>query len=366
MINRGQALDWRDDGLWVQASEMGADYTSTSSVRSQNLEASNTLMAAPNLGQVEATVFEKKFGGKPRDVIFDSRAVFFSLSQNGFREVADGGRVFEFGLEFAENTNFHSYGEMEQLDTSRIDVFDALRYDPKIAAGTTVVSDLEKLRAQAPAGKYDLVAEKLENAKDSHIADLNRMILGSASTGKDFHGIQFLISSTPTTGTVGGISRDTFSFHRNRQASGAQSVTAFDNLRSAWTSIYNQCSLGGVKRTPRWVQTDRAGMEGYERILVAIEQIAEAKMKTDSDIAFKNEMLKFKGAKVFYDEDAVAAEARFYQTEDLKLVHYKGGWMKMDPKISPHDQLAVVFKLSTFGNLTIRGSRHLGVVTAQS
>lgn len=323
-------------------------------------------MADPNLGQVTATVFEKKFGGKPRDVIYNSRAFFFSLSGKGFRETADGGRVFEFGLEYAENSNFHSYGEMEELDTTRVDTFDAVRYDPKIAAGTVVISDLEKLRAQAAAGKYDLLAEKLENGKDSHIADLNRMLLGSASSGSDFHGIQHLIATDPTTGTVGGINRATFSFHRNRQASGAQSVTAFDNLRSTWTSIYNQCSLGGIKRTPRWVQTDRAGMEGYERILVAIEQIADARMKQDSDIAFKNEMLKFKGARVFYDEDAVAGEARFYQTEDLKLVHYKGGWMKMNPAVDPHNQLANIHKLATFGNLCVRGSRHTGVSTAQS
>ena len=328
-------------------------------------------MADPNIGQVAATVFEKRFGGKPRDVIFNSRAFFFSLAGmpgttrgGGFREVADGGRVFEFSLEYAENTNFHSVGEMDELDTTRIDVFDAVRYDPKIAAGTVVISNLEELRAQQRAGKVNLLEEKLENGKDSHTADLNRMCLGSASSGNDFHGIQFLISSTPTTGTVGGINRATFAFHRNRQTSGAQTASAFDNLRSSLTTIYNQCSLGGVKRTPRWVQTNRTVFEGYEQILVAIEQIAEARMKRDADIAFDNQMLKFKGATMFFDEDAVAGEARLYQTEDLKLVHYKGGWMKMDPAVDPHNQLANVHKLATYGNLTLRGSRHTGVVTA--
>lgn len=321
-------------------------------------------MAEPNLGQIAASVFEKRIGGKPRDVIFNSRAFFFSLSKKGFREEADGGRTFEFSLEYAENSNFHSYGEMDELDTARVNVFDAVRYDPKIAAGTVVLSDLERLRAQAKSGKFDLMAEKLENGRDSHIADLNRMLLGTAASGTDFHGIQHLISITPTTGIVGGINRATFSFHRNRQTSGAQSVTGFDNLRSALTSIYNQCSLGGVKRTPNWVQANRTEFEGYETILVAIEQIAEAKMKTESDIAFKNEMLKFKGAKMFFDEDSVAGEMRLYQNTDLKLVYYKGGWMKMDAAISSHNQLAQTHKLSTFGNLTLRGSRHVGVVSA--
>lgn len=321
-------------------------------------------MPDPNIGEATATAFEKKFGGKPRDVIFTSRAYFFSLGQNGFREEADGGRIFEFGVEFAENTNFRSVSELEELDTTRISVIDALRYDPKIAAGTVVISELERLRSQARAGKYDLLVEKLENAKDSHIADLNRQLLGSALTGTDFHGIQGLISTTPTTGTVGGINRATFTFHRNRQNSGAQSVSAFDNLRSALTTTYNQCSLGGVKRTPRWVLATRATMQGYEQILVAIEQIAEARMKVAGDIAFNNEMLKFKGAQMFFDEDAPAGNMYLYQSEDMKIVYYRGGWMKMYPPRDPSNQLANIHKVATYGNHVLIGSRHVGVVDA--
>lgn len=324
------------------------------------------MAATPNIGEVTATVWENRIGGKPRDVIFDSRAYFFSMSLNGFKQVADGGRLFEFQLEFAENTNFHSVSEMEQLDTSRINVFDAARFTPKIAAGALVISNLEELRAAGKSNKLQagLLAEKMENAKDSHIANMNRMLLGSASSGTDWNGIQHLISITPTTGSVGGIDRASFSFHRNRQASGAQTSSSFDNLRSGLTSLYNQCSLGGVKRTPKWVQANRTEFEGYEKILVAIEQIAEARMKQDSDIAFKNEMLKFKGAKMFFDEDAVAGEMRLYQNEDLKIVYYKGGWMKLDPKVDPHNQLANVHKLATFAQHCIRGSRHLGVLSA--
>ncbi len=75
------------------------------------------------------------------------------MGKDGFRQEADGGRVFEHGVEFAENTNFHSYGEADELDTTRISVFDAARYDQKICAGTVVYSELERLRAQAKSGR---------------------------------------------------------------------------------------------------------------------------------------------------------------------------------------------------------------------
>ena len=319
-------------------------------------------MADPNIGEAAAMAWERVIGKKPTDNIFNSRAFFFSLNKDGFKEQADGGRVFEFGVEFAENTNFHSYGEADELDTSRLNVFDAARYDPKIVGGTVVYSELDRLRNQGASGKYDYLAEKLENGKDSHIADMNRQMLGDGTAANDIDGIQFLISTTPTTGSVGGINRATFSFWRNRQNSGAQSVSAYDNLRSALTTTYNQCSLGGIKNTPRWVLTDRPSFQGYEQILVAIEQIAEAKMKNDADVAFSNEMLKFKGAKMFFDEDAPSGNAYLYNNTNLKMVYYKGGWMKMYPPNDPYNQLMVVHKVATYGNMATNASRHLGVV----
>lgn len=301
-------------------------------------------------------------GKKPTDNIFNSRAFFYSLGRDGFTEKAEGGRLFEFTVEFSENSNFHSYGEMEELDTTRISVFDAARFDQKICAGTVVFSELELLRAKD--GKIDLAAEKIDNGRDSHIADMNRQMLGSATTGTDINGIQVLISTTPTTGSVGGINRATFSFWRNRQNSGASSVSPFDNLRSAWTTTYNQCSLGGVKNTPRWVMTDRPSFQGYEQILVAIEQIADARMKKDADIGFDNELLKFKGAQVFFDEDAPAGNAYFYSNVNLKAPYLSGGWMKMFPPRDPHNQLTSVHKVMTVCNLATNASRHLGVVNA--
>lgn len=321
-------------------------------------------MADVNIGEVAASVWEKKFGKAPTDNIFNSRAFFYSMGEDGFKEEADGGRLFEHSVEYAENTNFHSVGEMEELDTSRIPVFDAARFNQKIHAGTVVYSELERLRSQAKGGKFDLLEAKLNNGKNSHIADLNRALLGSATTGTDINGIQVIISSTPTTGSVGGINRASFSFWRNRQNSGAQSVSAYDNLRSALTTTYNQCSLGGVENTPRWVLADRGSFQGYEQILVAIEQIAEAKMKEKSDIAFKNDMLQFKGARMFFDEDAPSGVAYLYNNTNLKVDYLKGGWMKMFPPRDPYNQLTMVHKVMTVANLGTNASRHLGCVTA--
>ena len=323
-------------------------------------------MADPAIGQLAASVWEAKIGKKPSDAIFTSRALFYALNKGGFKESVDGGRLFEHSLMHAENTNFRSYGEFEDLDTSRINVFDAARYEQKIAAGTVVYSDLEKLRAAAGNRKFDVIAEKLQNGKDSHIADLNRQMWsdGTGNSSQDIGGLQHLISTTPTTGTVGGINRATWSFHRNRQNSGAKTATDFDNLRSSWTTTYNQCSLGGVKKQPTKVLTTRTVLEGYEGTLTQQVRYDKADRHKDGDAAFLNEALRFKGADVFYDEDAATGNAYFINNDDLKADYLKGGWMKMYPEVDPANQLANVHKVATFANMGAGVFRHLGVVSA--
>jgi len=334
-------------------------------------------MPDPDLGQVTATVWENVIGKEPNDNVWNSRAFFFSLAGGGNpglkkgvgfegRDAANGGRVFDFTLEYAENTNFHSYSEMETLDTTRVDTFDAARYDWKINAGTVVWSDLEELRAQATSGKIDLIEAKLENGRQSHITSMNRQLLGdgTGNGGKDMSGIKNIISTTPTTGTVGSINRANFAFWRNKQTSGAQTSSAFDNLRSAMRSIYNQCSRGGMIDAPTAGFTTRPVFEGFESLLIANERFTVDDKNNNGQGAFANASLKFKGASLFYDEDLDTDNLYLYNPKFLKLIYLKGAWMKMKNKIEPANQLASVQKLFTVAQLATNQSRRLGVVSS--
>lgn len=334
-------------------------------------------MADPNLGQVTATVWESVIGKEPNDNIFNSRAMFFALAGGGDsglkkgvgfqgREASSGGRVFDFTLEYNLNSTFKSYSEMEQLDTTRIDVFDTARYDWKINAGTVVWSDLEELRAQADNGKIDLIAAKLENGKNSHINAMNTQLLGdgSGNAGKDMSGLKQIISATPTTGTVGSINRANFSFWRNKQTAGTQTTSAFDNLRSSMRSIYNQCSRGGMIDAPTAALTTRTVFQGYEGLLVANERFQVDDKDNNGQGAFANASLKFKGASLFYDEDLDVDSMFLFNPKFLKLIYLKGAWMKMKDRIEPANQLAAIQRLFTVANLATNQSRRLGVITA--
>lgn len=322
--------------------------------------------ADPDIGEAAATVWEQKFGKKPEDNVFNSNALFYFLGEEGFKEEADGGRLIEFTITYAANTTFRSYGELETLDTTRVSVFDAYRYDWKINAGTVVYSELERIRAMGASAKIDFLAEKLEVGRMSHAQAMNQQCWsdGTGNGGQDIGGVQLIISTTPTTGSVGQINAATFSFSRNQQTSGAKTTTAFDNLRSSMRTIFNKCSRGGVEETPQNWMTDRTTFEGFESILLANEHILRADKTEGADAGIKNTLLFFKGAAGAYDEDAPAGNVYFFNNKNLKFAYLAGGWMKMYPKVDPANQLSNVHKVATFGNLASNNRRRLGVVSA--
>jgi len=323
-------------------------------------------LADPNIGQVASVAWENLWSSGPVDQTFTSQALLYLLKDGGYREYADGGRLFEVTVEYAQNTTFRSISELETIDTTRIDVFDAARYEQRIHAGSVVFSDLEELRNAVANRKIDVVKSKLKNGVNSALQSLNEMLWGdgTGNGGKDWDGLRKIIPADPTTGTVGGINAATWAFWRSKQASGAG--TAFNNLRAALLSVHNQCSLGGTDKKPTGVIMDRASFEGYHKLLVDVTSLVkDSDGEADPDLGWLNEAIVFMGIPMVYDESASpAATAYFVNKTFLNLVVLKGAWMKMKNPIEPANQLMRVHRVFSVGNLCATARRHLGVVTA--
>lgn len=332
----------------------------------------------PSLGQEVATVWESVLNPDgPTDNVFNSRAFFYSLAGGGQKglksgvgfagkQSSAGGRVFEYTLEYATNANFKAYGQFAALDLAFVDVFDAARYDIKTAAGTVNWTDLEMAKAQEPAAKIDIIDGKLENGKNSHIDNMNKQLLGvAAPSGDNILSIKDLISATPATAAiVGGIDQSLWPFWRNKQTAGTLTALPFDNLRPAMRSIYNQCSRGGLLEHPTAVLMRRQEFEGYESTLIPNERFTTADKEKNGQGAFDNDVLKFKGAEVFYDEDLDVPDAFMYNPKYLKIAYLKGYWMKIRDKIEPVNQLSSSQAIRTHWALTTDQRRRLGRITA--
>ena len=320
-------------------------------------------MADPNVGQRVAANWEAVIGDKPEDQIHDDYWLLNRLSKGeGFKGL-DGGDYIAVPIEYDVNGTVASYSDTDTISTTRGDFLDRYEAQWKEYAGTYVASELEKDRNAGAGQVFPLIPAKLNNLKDSFRRVLNTDMfgLGTGNSGKVLSGLQMLVSTTPTTGTVQAVNRANFAFARNQQTTGTLTATAFDNLRAAMRSNYNLCSNGIADAHPEFAVTTRTVFEGYEGLLIANERFAD---KATGDGGFKNEVLKFKGALISYDNACPAGNLYFLNTKFLKLIYKTGAWMKARPAVNPANQTIDIVLIRTMCNLVATQPRRLGVVSA--
>jgi hypothetical protein len=319
-------------------------------------------MANPNVGQRVAANWEAVVKTKPEDQIHDDYWLFNQLSGGDGFMGKSGGDFIVAPIEYALHTSVGSYSDLDVLSTTRTDVFDRYEAQWKEHYGTFTISDLESDRNAGEGQVFDLRNAKLESLKNSIKSSINTMLYsdGTGNSSKDFIGLAGLVATDPTTGTIQGVARSN-TWARNQQTSGAQTTSAFDNLRAAMRSIYNLCSNGVAADHPSFAVTTRTVFEGYEGLLLANERFAD---KSSGEGAFKNEVLKFKGAKISYDNDCTSGALYFLNPKFLKLVYKTGAWMKAQPSQRPVNQTADIVVIRSMGNLFTLNPRRLGVVTA--
>jgi hypothetical protein len=319
-------------------------------------------MAVPNRGQIVAAAWEDYVKTQPEDQIFN----YFWLLENlkagqSFRKGA--GDPITGTIEYADNTTVKSMSEMESLDVTRVDVYDRYEYAWKFVGGLIVMSEFEKQVTSGGAGKFDLEAGKMDNLKNTMQKTLNTDAFsdGTGTGGKQAGGLQYLVSTTPTTGTVGTINRATYSFWRNQQTSGAKSSTAFDNLKGTMRSIYNLCSSGVGMTNPEYAVTDRTDFEGYESLSVSIERL-DRKSASDTLISgYKGDKVMFKDIPLAYDNAAPSGNLYILNRRNLFIRYML--WMKAFPPGSPVNQFIDVVKILTLYNFVSDNPRRLGVVS---
>ena len=321
-------------------------------------------MANPNAGQRVTANWEAVVGAKPEDNINNDYWLFYMMSKgDGFLGLS-GGDYIAAPIEYALNSTVASYSDTDTISTTRVDVFDRAEAQWKEYAGTAVLSDLEADRNDGEGKVFGLLPAKLENLKNAMRSAINTDMFGdgTGNSSKVVTGLQAIVAASPTASvSLFGINGGTFSFWRNQQTSGAKTTTIYDNLRASMRSIYNLCSNGMADDHPNAVVTDRTTFEGFEGLLLANERFTS---KDDPDGGFKNESLKFKGAKISYDVACANGSMYFLNTAYLKLAYKKGSWFKMLDSVRPANQTLTVFPVRSMCNLITTNRRRLGVVTS--
>lgn len=319
------------------------------------------LHVAINSGQNVSAAWEAYVGTDPADNIFARHWLLEQLRANGSFEKQNG-VVVRCNLEYALNPNVKFISEMETVTVFRPDTFDNAEYSWKFIAGDVPMTDFERGITEGGAAKYDFEAKKLSNLKRTIEERTNTSFFsdGTGTSSKEFGGLQLLVSTTPTVGTVGLINRATYAFFRNQQGSG--SGTAFNALLAAVTTSYNSCSNGIGEENPTFAVTTQTVFEGYESLTPTIERLVRESPNDKLVRGFKGQNVMFKDIPVGYDPACPAGN--WYTLNNRNLTFVYMFWMKGEPAVRPSDGFWDVFKVITIGNLITNNPRRLGVVNS--
>lgn len=150
------------------------------------------------------------------DELFDNVLLKNALSATIGRATRDGGPSIVIPIEFAENGSYKRYSGAEILNTTINDVFSSYQYPWFQVALNIQISGREMLINSGRSQNRELLKSRVMNAKHTFENQFNIDMLSTGGLTNQIVGLQTLIADDPTSGSVGGISRVSYSFARNQ------------------------------------------------------------------------------------------------------------------------------------------------------
>lgn len=328
-------------------------------------------MATPgSIGDILTTTLRNRTG-KLADNVTRNNAILRELSKRGMGFLPfDGGRVIDQEINYANNTNATWYAGYETVAINPQETFSMAEFDMKLLAVAVSVSGEEQLKNSGAERSINLVASRIMNAEQTmdNVVAASMYSDGTGSGGKEIGGLQLLVADTPTN-TVGGISRTSWPFWANIQASiGASSTLIQPSMDNLWVQL-----IRGNDR-PRIILAGNTAYSYYLQSLQTIQRV------TDPDWAsagFTN--LAFMGnTPVILDGGyqgstapppgpttggAGASRMYFLNTNYLHFRPHKDrNMVVMDPDRYSTNQDAVIKLIGWAGNMTISNGFLQGVL----
>jgi hypothetical protein len=234
-------------------------------------------MATPNAsyGDILSTTLQL-LQGEIEDNISNNNAFFFELKDKGNIKTFDGGPKIVQPLEYAENQTVQWYSGYEQLDITPSPAFTAAEYEIKQLSISVSISGLEQIKNAGKSQMFDLMEARIKNAKHTYENEMERAVFapGTGSGGKEIGGLQLLLADVEGSGTVGGISRSSYSWwqHYVYQAlTDGGAVASVANIQTYMRRVWNQIFARTDK--PTIILMDNNYYILFEESLTSIQRI---------------------------------------------------------------------------------------------
>jgi hypothetical protein len=324
-----------------------------------------------NLSDIVTTTIQNR-SGVLADNVTNNNALLKKLKERGNVKTVSGGNVILQELMYNDpNTeNSGSYSGYDVIDITPNSPISSAQFDLKQYAAAVSMSGLEMLQNSGKEQIIDLMEGRIEVAEAQLMNDINTGLYsdGTGNGGKDITGLAAAVSTSPATGTYGGISRVNWSFWRNvafdaTTDGGAAASSA--NIQSYMNRVAVQLVRGTDR--PDMIVADNNYYRYYLESLQAIQRVTS---ESSAGAGFTS--LKYFGAgfncDVFLDGGIGGAISTnrmyFLNTKYLFFRPHKDrNFVPIGGDRQSVNQDAVVKLIGWAGNLTSSGVRYQGVLT---
>lgn len=329
-------------------------------------------------GQLIAATLQN-MSNKAIDNISKNNALFYKMRQNGSFKSESGGDIFREKLLWQENTNTQWQSGYSTFNTDAQEYLTYADFNQKAITSAISFYDLDITQNQGKEKLIDLIKTGVDSTLISLANNVASSLYSDGTDSNKIEGLQLLISKTPTSGTVGGINRATYSFWRNQvyDFSTAGVTPSSTTIPNGMNKLYLDCLVQGAMSAPDTIVSDAIYWDYFRASLTDIQRITSAKM---AEAGF--DVIRFKNADVVYDPNCPASTMYFLNSSHLKLKYLtiknsdgKSGSLKGEkasleqiftalPATRPVNQAVNIHPVMGLMNLTIDNCRTSGVICA--
>lgn len=310
--------------------------------------------------------------GTLADNVTNNNALLMKLKQRGNVKPFSGGNVIMQEIMYNDTSteNAGSYSGYDLIDITPNSPISAAQFDIKQYAAAVSMSGLEMLQNSGKEQIIDMLEGRVQVAEAQLENDISTGLYsnGTGNGGKDITGLALAVSTSPGSGSYGGIDRGTWSFWQNiafdATTDGGAAATAA-NIQSYMNRVAVQL-VRGADRPDMIV----AGNNYYRAYLESLQAIQRVTSESSAGAGFTS--LKYFGAgfncDVFLD-GGIGGQLNtnrmyFLNTKYIFFrPHRDRNFVPIGGDRQSVNQDAIVKLIGWAGNLTCSGARYQGVLS---
>lgn len=325
-----------------------------------------------NLSDIVTTTIQSR-SGTLADSVTKNNALLTKLKGRGNVKTISGGNVIMQELMYndASTITASSYSGYDVIDITPNSPISAAQFDLKQYASSVSISGFEMLQNSGKEQIIDMLEGRIQVAEAQLMNQISAGIYsdGTGNGGKDITGLQAAISTTPTSGTYGGISRANWTFWRNAAFSGVTdggAAVSSTNIQSYMNRLAVQLVRGTDR--PDMIVADNNYYRFFLESLQAIQRVT-----SEDSAAAGFTSIKYLGAglncDVFLDGGiggSIPSNRMYFLNSKYIFFrpHRDRNFVPIGGDRQSVNQDAVVKLIGWAGNLTCSGAQFNGVLSA--